>query len=283
MRIALSLFSAAIALLVSCRQADRDVPDQADPQGDVETAFVFGTVHRMHSNVLDQDRVLNVHLPDGFSKDSAATYPVIYVLDGSANEDFPHLAGLVQFMNMYDLMPKSIVVGIANVDRYHDFTHATKGDSDLVWLPTGGGSAAFIEFLRKEVQPFVEAHYPTSSHRTIVGQSLGGLLATEILFKEPDLFDDYIIVSPSLWWDNGSLAGGAQAWAIAHGTKPKRIFVAMAKDDDWSQRQVDTVLEAFKTHARPPFKWDYVFFPEETHATILHRAAYRGFEFMGGE
>ena len=57
----------------------------------------------------------------------------------------------------------------------------------------------------------------------------------------------------------------------------------MGKDDDWSQAQVDTVLAAFKAHARPPFKWEYAFFPEETHATILHRAAYRGFEFMHAE
>ena len=80
MRIALSLFSASIALLISCRQADNDAPNMVDPQSDQETPFIFGAVHRMHSNVLDQDRVLNVHLPDGFSKDSAATYPVIYVL-----------------------------------------------------------------------------------------------------------------------------------------------------------------------------------------------------------
>ncbi|MBK7086771.1 MAG: hypothetical protein IPH53_19840 [Flavobacteriales bacterium] len=133
-------------------------------------AFVFGEVRQLRSVALGQDRVLNIYLPDGY-RDTTATYPVIYVLDGSANEDFPHIAGLVQYMNMYELLFKSIVVGIANLgpSRYHDFTHPTKSDSDLVWLPTGGGSAAFIQYLEKEVQPFVVQHYRTNGVRTIIG------------------------------------------------------------------------------------------------------------------
>lgn len=242
--------------------------------------FVFGEVRTVRSEILQQDRVLNVYLPDGYSPDSAKTYPVIYVLDGSANEDFPHIAGLAQYMNMYELLPKSVVVGIANVDRSHDFTYPTRADSDLVWVPGGGGSEAFIQFIEKEVQPFVVGHYRTNGTRTIIGQSLGGLLGTEILFKRPELFDNYILVSPSLWWDNGSLAAGAEAWVKANAGLPKRVFLAMAHDDDWMRPQMDILVAALKAQARPPFQWIYVPFPEESHMTILHRAVYRGFEWL---
>lgn len=241
---------------------------------------MFGEVRTIHSAILAQERVLNVYLPDGYSPDSAMTYPVIYVLDGSANEDFPHIAGLAQFMNMYALLPKSIVVGIANVDRRHDFTHITRSDSDKVFVPFSGGSAGFMDFLGKELQPFVDAHYRTSGVRTIIGQSLGGLLATEVLFKHPHLFDDYIIVSPSVWWDSGSLAATAEAWAVDNGKLPKRVFLAMASNDDWSQAQVDHMVKVFGTRTAAPFQWWYVPFPEETHATVLHRAVYRAFEVM---
>ncbi|MBK7752480.1 MAG: hypothetical protein IPI41_07700 [Flavobacteriales bacterium] len=64
---------------------------------------MFGEVRQLRSVALGQDRVLNIYLPDGY-RDTTATYPVIYVLDGSANEDFPHIAGLVQYMNMYELL-----------------------------------------------------------------------------------------------------------------------------------------------------------------------------------
>lgn len=245
--------------------------------------FVLGTVHTLRSAVLGEERVLNVRTPDGYSPDSAALYPVVYVLDGSANEDFVHIAGIVEFMSTYQLMPRSIVVGIANVDRRRDFTHPTTDDSSRVWIPGNGGSEKFIAFLEREVQPFVDANYRTNGRRTLIGQSLGGLLATEVLFKHPGLFDDYVIVSPSLWWDAGSLATTADAWAKANATAPIRVFLAMAKDDDWSQPQVDMVLAALKAHMRPPFQWVYEPFPQETHATILHRAVYRAFEVFGGK
>ncbi|MBL0126300.1 MAG: alpha/beta hydrolase [Flavobacteriales bacterium] len=266
-----------VLLIAGCNAGQ---PTAADPT--TVEPFIFGEVRTLHSDVLVQDRTLNVYLPAGY-RDSTYSYPVVYLLDGSANEDFPHIAGLVQFMNMYNLYPKSIVVGIANVDRKHDFTHVTQGDSDLVWLPTAGGSAAFMEFMAKEMQPFMKEHYRTTDHRTLIGQSLGGLLATEVLFKKPELFDDYVIVSPSLWWDNGSLSTQAETWAKTHAGSPKRVFVAMANNDDWSQVQVDSVIASFKRHTHPPFRWSYELFPHETHATILHRAVYRAFEFLGTE
>lgn len=242
--------------------------------------FVFGEARTFRSDILKQDRTINVYLPDGYSPDSARTYPVILVLDGSANEDFPHIAGLAQFMNMYDLLPKSIVVGIANVDRRHDFTHPTEGDSDLVWVPTGGGSAPFIQFLDEELLPFVDKHYKTDGHRGIIGQSLGGLLCVEVLFTRPELFDDYIIVSPSLWWDNGSLARSADVWVRDHPDAPKNVFVALGTEGDDMARNMDVFTTAFKKHAKPPLNWTYAPLPEESHATILHRAVYRAFEWL---
>ncbi|MBK8583510.1 MAG: alpha/beta hydrolase, partial [Flavobacteriales bacterium] len=140
--------------------------------------FVLGDVLTFHSEVLDQERVLNVYLPDGYA-DSTLSYPVIYVLDGTANEDFPHIAGLAQFMNMYDLLPKSIVVGIANngKSRYHDFTGATQSDSDKVSLRLRRFHAAFISYLEKEVEPMVQAlpHIrPSHADRPIVGWAVSG-------------------------------------------------------------------------------------------------------------
>jgi len=253
----------------------------AQTSASVDAPFVFGATHTFHSNVLGQDRVLNVYLPEGYA-DSTLNYPVIYVLDGSRNEDFPHVAGLAQYMNMYELLPNSIVVGIANAgpSRRRDFTSPTQNDSDKVWIPTHGGSAAFIDFIEKEVQPMVQGRYRTAGRRTIIGQSLGGLLAAEILFTRPELFDDYILVSPSLWWNNGALAAGAAAWVKANAAEPKRVYIASAPDDAMMQKELDQVVAAFRAHAKPPLTWWYVPFPEESHLTIHHRAVYKAFELL---
>lgn len=264
---------ALIAILLAVRAgAQVDLPDARVGQ------LVMGSTHTFRSAELGQERTLNIILPDGYA--DSLRYPVVYVLDGSVNEDLPHLAGLVQFLSMYELAPKSIVVGIANVDRYHDFTHTTRGDSDLVWLPTGGGSAAFIRFLANEVLPYIDARFRTNGERTIIGQSLGGLLVMELLFTRPELFTRYVAVSPSLWWDNGSLARRAEAFCNAHGRDAMQVYMALARDDDWMRAQMQQVRDAFTARTSAPFMWWYDDFPEETHATILHRAVYRAFERM---
>ena len=97
----------------------------ADP-----SPFILGRIDKIPSVVLGETRTLNIYLPEGYSQDSSTVYPVIYLLDGSANEDFIHIVGVVQFLIMIERMPKSIVVGIANVDRRRDFTMPTSVDQD---------------------------------------------------------------------------------------------------------------------------------------------------------
>ena len=100
----------------------------------------------------------------------------------------------------------------------------------------------------------------------------------EVLFRRPDLFDDYILVSPSLWWNDGRLASGADAWVKAHGKADKRIFIADAPDDEMMRKEIDRVVAALRAGTSAPLAWWYEAFPEESHATILHRAVYRAFE-----
>src|SRR6185312_6654641 len=85
-------------------------------------------------------------------------------------------------------------------------------------------------FLENELQPFIEKKYKTNNSRTIIGQSLGGLLATEILFKKPTLFDKYIIISPSIWWDNGSLLKMGSSVFQKTFTEKKGIYIGVGKE-----------------------------------------------------
>jgi len=92
---------------------------------------------------------LNIYLPEGYNGNETVRYPVVYLLDGSADEDFIHLVGLFQFnsFSWIDRVPKSIVVGIANIDRRRDFTLPTTIEKDKQRYPTAGHSAIFINFL----------------------------------------------------------------------------------------------------------------------------------------
>jgi predicted alpha/beta superfamily hydrolase len=75
------------------------------------------------------------------------------------------------------------------VDRRRDYAFPTTIEEDKKNYPTTGHSDKFIDFIEKELQPYIEKKYKTNDSKTIIGQSLGGLLATEILFKKPTLFN----------------------------------------------------------------------------------------------
>ena len=242
------------------------------------TPFILGETDTIQSAELKETRTINIYLPEGYSPDSATVYPVIYLLDGSADEDFIHVAGLVQFANFpwIDLLPKSIVVGIANVDRRRDFTFPTTIEKDKKDFPTTGSSAKFIAFIEKELQPFIQRNYKTSSTKTIIGQSLGGLLATEILFTKPSLFSKYIIVSPSLWWDNESLLTKATATI----NQPTTVFIAVGKEGAVMEGDAHKLNDLLIAKNNKNLAVNFEYFGGENHASILHWAVFKAFEIF---
>lgn len=251
--------------------------------------FVLGVMETITSVQLGEDRKLNIYLPEGYMPDSATTYPVIYLLDGSADEDFIHVVGLVQFNSFpwINRVPRSIVVGIANVDRQRDFTFPTTVEKDKKRNPNTGESDKFIAFIEKELQPFIEKNYKTNASKTIIGESLGGLLATEILLKKPTLFDKYIIVSPSLWWDNGSLLNQTADVLKENFTQKTDIYIGVGKEglaptETPHVMEVDANLltEKLKNTKSKNVNVYFDYLPQENHATVGHQAVFNAFRIL---
>ena len=245
--------------------------------------FTLGVVEELHSTHLGEDRILNIALPQGYHPDSAARYPVVYLLDGSADEDFIHISGLLQFaaFEWIAWQQPSIIVGIANTDRKRDLTFPTTIAADKEKFPTTGGSAAFMQYLAHEVVPFVEAKYRTAPQRTLIGQSLGGLFATEVLLRMPHLFNHYLIVSPSLWWDGESLLAVNDDALSAPDIGIASVYVAVGKEGKGMIRPAKKLVAKLRKTTIPRIR--YQFFPDLDHTNILHRAALEGVRWMGGK
>jgi uncharacterized protein len=248
--------------------------------------FVLGEIHALQSKVLGEKRILNIYLPDGYNPNDTIKYPVIYLLDGSADEDFIHIVGLVQYNSFewINRVPKSIVVGIATVDRRRDFTFPTTIEADRKQYPTTGHSEKFIDFLGKELQPYINQKFKTTQSKTLIGQSLGGLVATEILLKKPTLFNKYIIVSPSLWWDNGSLLNKDSDILNAAFKQQTDVYIGVGKEGLTPTTiprvmEVDANLLADKIRATKSKNVNVLFdyLPQEDHATIMHQAVSNAF------
>ncbi|WP_343747589.1 alpha/beta hydrolase-fold protein [Fluviicola sp.] len=247
-----------------------------------QDSLFLAKIERIQSKVLNEERILNVYVPEGYHPDSAKTYPVIYVLDGSSNEDFIHMTGIVQFLVMSQQMTPSIVVGIANVDRKRDFTYPTTIEKDKQDFPTTGHSEEFIRFLETECIPFVQTYYKTNDHRTLTGQSLGGLLASEILLKKTALFNKYLIVSPSFWWNNQSLLNQFKEKSNRYKELGTKVFIAVGKEHPMMVKDTKTFAK-YLSYQLDETKRNFMEFKKEDHATILHAAAFEGLKWLEKE
>ncbi len=287
MKLILSVFVSSCLVLCACKSIKQE---HAASTGK-SNVLVLGVTDTLHSVILNETRRINVYLPEGYSPDSAEKYPVIYLLDGGADEDFIHIAGIVRFNTQpwIDRFPKSIVVGIENANRKRDFTFAVP-NLDFVdrigfkqsQFPAYGGSANFISFLEKELQPFIEKKYRTNQSKTIIGESFGGLLATEILLKHRNLFNTYIIITPSLWWGAESLLAEAPALLKEKSKEDIRVFIgACSKDEDKIMYDDAVALsQVLKQEVNKKIIVLYDYIPDETHATVLHQAVYNAFKLL---
>lgn len=236
--------------------------------------LTIGEIRMIKSKILNEERIVNIYLPQNFDK--TKSYPIIYLLDGSMNEDFIHVSGLVQFFNLMYAMPETIVVGIANIDRKRDFTFHTNLKDLQKDYPTTGHSDQFISFLEKELKPYIESQFKTTD-TYIFGQSLGGLLATEILLKKPEMFNNYFIISPSLWWDDESLLKQAPQLLSKISDTKKFVYVSVGKGEHKVMvKDAQDLFDTLKKANKKNWTVEYKMMETDNHATILHRSLYEG-------
>lgn len=231
---------------------------------------------QIHSNHLNEDRMLNIYVPLGYDTLPQQHYDVIYLLDGSLDEDFIHVCGAVQFLSFpwINTCAPTIIVGIENVDRRRDFTFPTTVAEDAATWPTTGHSAAFISFLADELQPMINRQFRTTHRKILVGQSLGGLLGCQIYLEKNQLFTDYLIISPSLWWDNESLLRRYQAALSETPNLTSKIYMAVGREGKImvgdAKRLHRTLKKLRKYEYNPPL----LHLKDHDHADIGHLAVF---------
>jgi hypothetical protein len=109
----------------------------------------------------------------------------------------------------------------------------------------------------------------------VIGESLAGLFIVETLLRQPALFDTYIAASPSLWWDNQSLA--KEATALLAKADPavvgsRRIWLTLGSEGAEMLAAVETLAAALKP-VTGQGRFTYHPLPDEHHNTIFHPAA----------
>ena len=242
------------------------------------TPLVIGDTFTLDSKVLEETRRINVYRPPGYDDAGHRRYPVLYMPDGGMAEDFLHIAGLVQISTINGTMRPFLLVGIENTERRRDLTGPTVIAKDKEIAPRVGGSAAFRDFLRDELMPHIRASYRTNSETAIIGESLAGLFVVETLLLEPGLFNAYVAVDPSLWWNDEGLVRDASTMLAKHPEAEAALFLASAQGEiACITERLTAVLD---DKAKPRITLHYQHFPEEVHRTIYHPAALQAFRTL---
>jgi predicted alpha/beta superfamily hydrolase len=270
----MSLRSAIAALLATgaILAAASPVEAQSEP-----TPIVIGQSYALPSAVLGATREINVWLPPGYAE-SGRSYPVLYLLDGGTTwQDFHHISGLAQLGTVNGTTRDIILIGIASVDRRNELALPTENPELIARYPTHGQSERFRRFIADEVQPFVESRFRTNGETALMGESLAGLFVVETFLKEPQMFDAWVAVSPSLWWDGGRLAQQSGAHLRDHSNDARTLILTMGNEGAEAQALMETLTANLREHASPGLTWTFQPRPDETHATIYHGAALDAF------
>ncbi|MEM9362437.1 MAG: alpha/beta hydrolase-fold protein [Bacteroidota bacterium] len=152
----------------------------------------------IESAILMENRKIELYYP----KEKSDAIVAFYVLDGNWNHDL--VKGTIGHWIKWGLMPKAVVVSIDNMGkRTRDLT-PTKDD---VRFPGSGGASSFLQFISEELKPKIEAEFENIHYEVVIGHSFGGLFSLFTLKEQPNLFDGYIAISPSVWWKENYMYG----------------------------------------------------------------------------
>lgn len=204
---------------------------------------------------------LYISLPRGYHS-NAKRYPIIYLLD--ADYSFALAKQISEHLSDRNRIQESIIVGIAyknsneyKKNRTRDYTpsYVASGGYGEQYQKYSGGAEKFYQFINSELIPYFNKNYRVSNSSTFIGHSFGGLFGVYLLIKHPEVFNNYVIVSPSLWYDNQLVLKMAKHKHDFNVSYIKNIcFVIGSRENTGDYRMVDDLKLLNATIISKPHK-----------------------------
>lgn len=267
----------------------------------VQSKISVGEKINLRSEILGETREIYLHRPPGFwgMDEAQENLPLIIVLD--AESQFLHTVATVDFLSSAplgnDLIPRSVVVGIPNINRNRDLT-PVKGliANDSTTLETSGGGKQFLNFICEELIPHLDSAYGTSGHRTIIGHSLGGLITFEALLRKRDYFTNYLAIDPALGFADGTYLAeildtlqqadlsNEHLFHASAVTKPTFLTEEELLQDDSDINTMMGLPNRKFAEAKEESQWtlhsESKHFPDENHFSVPQRASYDALRYF---
>ena len=278
---------ALVALLLPFSVSAQEVAEN-DPE-----PITIGESHSIHSEVLGEERPYWIYLPASYSDTTYTTqhYPVLYLLDGDSH--FHWASGLMQQMSRFHI-PEMIIVALPNTNRIrdltptHTMTHWDDKEKKLSWLEDSGGADSFLEFIGEELFNEIESTFRTQPYRILVGHSLAGLFTLHALLDAPEMFQAYVAMDPSLWWDDQLLVHRADSMISEGQQLDGSVYISLANEPDLGRVEeirypagvisepVQAFAESLESVASSSFRPKVEFFEAEVHDSVQILSLYHG-------
>ena len=285
MKRSFSVFAVILFMMVACKHPEKN------------NNIVVGKIDSIRSNILGEERKIWVYVPEGAS-DPKKRFPVVYLLDG--DDHFTPVKGIIQYLSENAVCPDMILVGIPNTDRTRDLT-PTKSmlmpdGTKSVGLKTSGGGEKFESFIEKELIPHIDSVYPVAPYRLLIGHSFGGLTVMNIVINHTDMFNSYVAIDPSMWWDGKKLLNQAHDILSQKKFAGKSLYLAIANtmpgSMDTLQVRIDTtgntahirsilaLKDILQHNMASGLTFGYKYYKDDNHGSVPLIAEYDAFHFL---
>lgn len=259
-------------------------------------------VREIHSARLGRRYPLLISLPRDYATSGSKRYPVLFITD--VNYAFPLVRSIGAMVGDKGAgLEDFLLVGLGYADgdsppysRRRDYTPTRNGPRDAAPDESGrpplhGEAEAYRRFVAEDVFPFVEANYRADNARRIfAGHSYGALFGAHVLLTEPDMFERYVLSSPSLWFDQRVMFERERRYAATHADLPAKVLLSIGSyetlapksgDPRYNQtRDMIADLRAFEAQLKarryPGLQIESVIVPGEDHLSAYPAAITRG-------
>jgi predicted alpha/beta superfamily hydrolase len=248
---------------------------------------------------------INVQFPLAYEHQKDKRYPVMYVLD--ANMHFPFqinddaiVVGIEWDQpSLFEMVQKEKTALSSGFSRMESFLPQplSEGDCRLIgdracqlFRSHAGQAKAFKAFVVNELKPLIEKRYRTTKKSILWGHSMAGYFATWVLVNQPDAFDDYVILSPALFYGDFGLLKQAKEIPFLPLDQKHKVYLGVGAREVEMCGQlpscinvIEPILRLYEVLAQYPFlevKKDII--ENEGHMKMIPSATNRAKDFIFG-
>lgn len=205
------------------------------------------------SSILQEDRPIRVHLPRKYEL-SGGRYPVLFVLDADQEGLFKYAVRDAGLFADRGEKPAMIIVGIENTNRLRDMNVP---DFEYQGEAIVGGAGKFLDFIEKELVPYIDEKYRTSHPKILFGGSASATFSIFAMVSRPAVFDAYIASSPSFFVNEELINEYSRNFFSGSESLDRVFFMNLGTEDSAKRvRQTKAYAALVERLAPPEFKWE---------------------------